>query len=170
MRSVNKKKGPDSWSHFLSMSLDRLRDRGLYRQLRLIDSPVAPSVTIDGRPFLLFCSNDYLGLANNSRMKAVAALAALVIVAVLLVMAVLPEQSANEPTVAVPAEIPEPDRELTQGPTMFETWPGEERLRPANGTVRVPNWLYRRNWRERMEMPETPDGGVRVIPTGGSSF
>lgn len=77
MRSVNKKKGPDSWSHFLSMSLDRLRDRGLYRQLRLIDSPVAPSVTIDGRPFLLFCSNDYLGLANNSRMKAIAAETAL---------------------------------------------------------------------------------------------
>ena len=65
MKFVNKKKGVDSWSHFLSMSLDGLRDRGLYRQLRLIDSPVAASVTIDGRPFLLFCSNDYLGLSRH---------------------------------------------------------------------------------------------------------
>ena len=77
MRSVTEKTGPDSWSHFLALSLDRLRAGGLYRRLRLIDSPVAPSVNIDGRPFLLFCSNDYLGLANHSRMKTVAAETAL---------------------------------------------------------------------------------------------
>ena len=45
--------------------LDHLRSAGLYRTLRLIESVQGPEVTIDGRSVLLFCSNDYLGLANH---------------------------------------------------------------------------------------------------------
>ncbi|GAB3383666.1 aminotransferase class I/II-fold pyridoxal phosphate-dependent enzyme [Azotobacter armeniacus] len=37
----------------------------LYRQRPLLDSPQGPEVVVDGRPFLAFCSNDYLGLANH---------------------------------------------------------------------------------------------------------
>lgn len=67
----------DPWAPFFSTSLGSLKEDGLYRQLRIMGSPVAPKVSIDGKPFLLFCSNDYLGLANDARMKSVAAETAL---------------------------------------------------------------------------------------------
>jgi glycine C-acetyltransferase len=57
--------------------LEELRDRGLYRQLRLIEGPQGPTVTLDGRPVLLLCSNNYLGLADRAEVKEAAAAAAL---------------------------------------------------------------------------------------------
>ncbi|HKF81810.1 MAG TPA: 8-amino-7-oxononanoate synthase [Solirubrobacterales bacterium] len=57
--------------------LEELRDRGLYRQLRLIEGPQGPSVTLDGRPVLLLCSNNYLGLADRAEVREAAAEAAL---------------------------------------------------------------------------------------------
>jgi 8-amino-7-oxononanoate synthase len=57
--------------------LEELRERGLYRHLRLIEGPQGPSVTLDGRPVLLLCSNNYLGLADRSEVRAAAAEAAL---------------------------------------------------------------------------------------------
>jgi 8-amino-7-oxononanoate synthase len=56
--------------------LEELRDRGLYRRLRLISGPQGPHVTLDGRPVLLLCSNDYLGLANHPKVRNAAADAA----------------------------------------------------------------------------------------------
>jgi 8-amino-7-oxononanoate synthase len=56
--------------------LEELRDRGLYRRLRLISGPQGPHVTLDGKPVLLLCSNDYLGLANHPRVRNAAAEAA----------------------------------------------------------------------------------------------
>jgi 8-amino-7-oxononanoate synthase len=47
---------------------------GLYRGRRLLDGPQATTVRVDGRELLAFCSNDYLGLANDARV--IAALAA----------------------------------------------------------------------------------------------
>ena len=40
---------------------------GLYRNRRLLDGPQATTVRVDGRELLSFCSNDYLGLANDPR-------------------------------------------------------------------------------------------------------
>jgi 8-amino-7-oxononanoate synthase len=40
---------------------------GLYRGRRLLDGPQATTVRVDGRELLAFCSNDYLGLANEPR-------------------------------------------------------------------------------------------------------
>lgn len=57
--------------------LEELRDRGLHRRLRLIDGPQGPQVTLDGRPVLLLCSNNYLGLADHPRVVEAAAEAAL---------------------------------------------------------------------------------------------
>lgn len=54
------------------MSFDQLRDeltarkaQSLYRQRRMLESPQEPEVQVDGKNYLAFCSNDYLGLANH---------------------------------------------------------------------------------------------------------
>jgi 8-amino-7-oxononanoate synthase len=50
-----------------------LRDQGLYRQLRRVDSAQSPRVEIEGHTLLNFSSNDYLGLANDPVLKDAAA-------------------------------------------------------------------------------------------------
>jgi 8-amino-7-oxononanoate synthase len=57
--------------------LDELRERGLYRRLRLISGPQGARVLLDGRPVLLLCSNNYLGLADHPRVRESAADAAM---------------------------------------------------------------------------------------------
>ena len=57
--------------------LEELRDRGLHRRLRLVSGPQGPRVTLDGRPVLLLCSNNYLGLADHPRVRGAAAEAAM---------------------------------------------------------------------------------------------
>jgi 8-amino-7-oxononanoate synthase len=56
--------------------LEDLRAAGLYRRLRLIESPQGPRVTLDGAEVLLLCSNNYLGLADHPRVRQAAADAA----------------------------------------------------------------------------------------------
>jgi glycine C-acetyltransferase/8-amino-7-oxononanoate synthase len=53
--------------------LEELRDRGLYRRLRLIDGPQGPKVMLGGEEVLLLCSNNYLGLADDRRVREAAA-------------------------------------------------------------------------------------------------
>ena len=57
--------------------LEDLRDRGLRRRLRMVESPQGPEVVLDGEPVLLLCSNNYLGLAGEERVRAAAADAAM---------------------------------------------------------------------------------------------
>jgi 8-amino-7-oxononanoate synthase len=57
--------------------LAELRERGLYRRLRLIEGPQGPQVTVGGRAVLLLCSNNYLGLADHPKVREAAAEAAL---------------------------------------------------------------------------------------------
>jgi 8-amino-7-oxononanoate synthase len=57
--------------------LQELRDRGLYRRLRPIDGPQGPTVLLGGRPVLLLCSNNYLGLAEHPQVRSAAAEAAM---------------------------------------------------------------------------------------------
>jgi glycine C-acetyltransferase/8-amino-7-oxononanoate synthase len=57
--------------------LEELRESGLHRRLRLVESPQGPRVLLDGRPVLLLCSNDYLGLADSAEVRDAAAQAAL---------------------------------------------------------------------------------------------
>ncbi|HKI72460.1 MAG TPA: 8-amino-7-oxononanoate synthase [Verrucomicrobiae bacterium] len=49
--------------------LKSLREQGLYRELRRINSPQLPHTQVDGRTLLNFSSNDYLGLANDPVLK-----------------------------------------------------------------------------------------------------
>jgi len=57
--------------------LEELRESGLRRRLRLVESPQGPRVLLDGRRVLLLCSNDYLGLADRAEVRDAAAQAAL---------------------------------------------------------------------------------------------
>lgn len=45
--------------------LTQQQQRHLYRHSRLSHSPQAPTMHMDGKDVLTFCSNDYLGLANH---------------------------------------------------------------------------------------------------------
>ena len=57
--------------------LAEIRDRGLYRRLRVVSGPQGPRVLLDGRPVLLLCSNNYLGLADHPAVREAAAEAAM---------------------------------------------------------------------------------------------
>jgi 8-amino-7-oxononanoate synthase len=53
----------------LSQRLAALREQGLYRELCRVDSPQSSRIEIDGKTFLNFSSNDYLGLAKEPAIK-----------------------------------------------------------------------------------------------------
>jgi len=64
-------------SHDIETALEDLRDRGLYRRMRMVSGPQGPRVLLDGKPVLLLCSNNYLGLADHPRVREAAAEAAM---------------------------------------------------------------------------------------------
>jgi 8-amino-7-oxononanoate synthase len=48
-----------------------LREReslGLLRKRRTLDTPQSPHIVVDGKSYLAFCSNDYLGLASHPQL------------------------------------------------------------------------------------------------------
>jgi glycine C-acetyltransferase/8-amino-7-oxononanoate synthase len=57
--------------------LEEIRNRGLYRRMRCVSGPQGPRVLLDGKPVLLLCSNNYLGLADHPRVREAAADAAM---------------------------------------------------------------------------------------------
>jgi 8-amino-7-oxononanoate synthase len=61
-----------SFTNGLDQRLAVLREQNLFRELRRVDSAQGPCIEIGGRTFLNFSSNDYLGLANHSDLKAAA--------------------------------------------------------------------------------------------------
>ncbi len=61
----------------IEQRLDELEQLGLARRLRLVSGPQGPTVLIDGKPVLLLCSNNYLGLADHPRVREAAADAAM---------------------------------------------------------------------------------------------
>jgi 8-amino-7-oxononanoate synthase len=50
--------------------LDALRARGLLRRRRIVESAQGVRLHVEGRDYLSFCSNDYLGLAADARVAA----------------------------------------------------------------------------------------------------
>ena len=59
----------NSFDDTLNQRLEAWREQGLRRELRRVDSAQGPRIKIDGRAFLNFSSNDYLGLANHPALK-----------------------------------------------------------------------------------------------------
>lgn len=60
---------PLAW---MEEEMERLRNAGLLATIRTISSPMDAWVIVDGRRVLNFCANNYLGLANHPRLRAVA--------------------------------------------------------------------------------------------------
>src|ERR1700726_285066 len=56
--------------------LDELKALGLHRRTRLVSGPQGPHILLDGKPVLLLCSNNSLGLADHPRVREAAADAA----------------------------------------------------------------------------------------------
>ena len=57
---------------FLDDEVAALRERHLYRALRVMSSAQGPIVSIDGRRLVSLSSNDYLGLTHHPRLRAAA--------------------------------------------------------------------------------------------------
>jgi glycine C-acetyltransferase/8-amino-7-oxononanoate synthase len=57
--------------------LDELTELGVHRRMRMISGPQGPRVVLDGKPVLLLCSDNYLGLADHPRVREAAADAAM---------------------------------------------------------------------------------------------
>jgi glycine C-acetyltransferase len=57
---------------FLDDELAALRERHLYRPLRVMSSAQGPIVSLDERRVISLSSNDYLGLSHHPRMKTAA--------------------------------------------------------------------------------------------------
>jgi len=54
---------------FMQNDLLELNHAGIYRNLKAVESPQGRKIILDGKRVLNFCSNDYLGLANDARVK-----------------------------------------------------------------------------------------------------
>ena len=54
----------------LQRELDERAALGLLRQRQVLQGPQSPHIVIGGKPYLAFCSNDYLGLANHPQLVA----------------------------------------------------------------------------------------------------
>lgn len=54
---------------YIKKSLRIMEDSQIYPDIKVVQSAIGPEVVIDERKVLLFCSNDYLDLANNERVK-----------------------------------------------------------------------------------------------------
>ncbi|MGQ9646192.1 MAG: 8-amino-7-oxononanoate synthase [Thermodesulfobacteriota bacterium] len=54
---------------FIERELQSLKQRDRYRSIRWIEEGPSPWVRVDGNKVLLLCSNNYLGLANDPRLK-----------------------------------------------------------------------------------------------------
>jgi len=60
---------------WLKKQVQDLKDQHLYNNILTIESAIGPEIKINGKKLLNFCSNNYLGLANNPEMKKAATLA-----------------------------------------------------------------------------------------------
>ena len=53
---------------YLSNTIAEIKEAGLYKEERLIESPQQANIIVKGKEVLNFCANNYLGLSNNPRL------------------------------------------------------------------------------------------------------
>ncbi|MBI2404746.1 aminotransferase class I/II-fold pyridoxal phosphate-dependent enzyme [Candidatus Gottesmanbacteria bacterium] len=51
-------------------TIAQMKEKGLYTPVRVLESPQGPWFTVDGKKLLNFCSNNYLGFAQDKRLVA----------------------------------------------------------------------------------------------------
>lgn len=56
------------FKEFLETELTAIREAGLYKNERIIESPQRGEIEVGGKKVLNFCANNYLGLSNNPRL------------------------------------------------------------------------------------------------------
>ncbi|HRI74576.1 MAG TPA: hypothetical protein PLB31_08920, partial [Fimbriimonadaceae bacterium] len=59
----------DTLQSWLKGELQTLRDQNLYKVPRILNSPAGGRVQMDGREVINLSSNNYLGLANDPRVR-----------------------------------------------------------------------------------------------------
>jgi len=64
-----------NFDHWLAEQLAQIEAQHLRRRLRVVESAQGAEVVVDGRALVNFSSNDYLGLANDPRLRAASAAA-----------------------------------------------------------------------------------------------
>jgi len=69
MPKLNKDDQPDPLLAGLRRELQKLETQHLKRERRLLESAQGVEIEVDGQSLLSFCSNDYLGLANEARVR-----------------------------------------------------------------------------------------------------
>ncbi|MCC7062062.1 MAG: glycine C-acetyltransferase, partial [Planctomycetes bacterium] len=52
--------------------LDEIRNAGLWKEERVIQSPQGSMITVNGKQVMCLCANNYLGLANDAGLRAAA--------------------------------------------------------------------------------------------------
>ncbi|WP_321331080.1 glycine C-acetyltransferase [uncultured Bacteroides sp.] len=57
---------------YLGNTLTEIKEAGLYKEERLIESAQQAAITVKGKEVLNFCANNYLGLSNHPRLIAAA--------------------------------------------------------------------------------------------------
>nr|WP_314685037.1 glycine C-acetyltransferase [uncultured Prevotella sp.] len=53
---------------YLSNALAEIKEAGLYKEERIIESPQSAAIEVKGKEVLNFCANNYLGLSNHPRL------------------------------------------------------------------------------------------------------
>jgi glycine C-acetyltransferase len=62
----------DTLSASLEQELNSIREGGLYKEERILESPQGAEIVTGGKKVLNFCANNYLGLSSHSRVLAAA--------------------------------------------------------------------------------------------------
>lgn len=55
----------DRFQKVITQELKAIRDAGLYKEERVIESPQSAEIVVNGKSVINFCANNYLGLANH---------------------------------------------------------------------------------------------------------